>query len=367
MWKLIPSLTSRFVRHGVRTNITRQVRTFLSDSFSLEEAWDKRLQTPVIQRANLNDLFYELDNQFQHFANANPLDIDLFANAVVDVSHLEEVEDVVHKLRLSPEAVNILPSTHHAFIRIFMRFGEIDELLRILNDRLNYGIFPDDFCSMYMMDTFIKNGNFKNAAKIGVLHMLQEDFKNPIIKYMTLYSCTKYLENPVPWNQEKENEETPEDDGEVIRVRVAYLRNPFFDDHFDLVDPYHLIGKTFWMIGEDMPDFVGRSYQLLGYLLHNKFDKAKDCIKKLLSSVEKPLIAKDSLKLWYTVLEKIPKSEGEENKLDSSKEEIKELLNELENSEFVSKDSLLSVVENRLKEVVNKNEKVEIEKQIKVR
>lgn len=368
MWKLIPSLTGRFLRNGAKIGTARQVRTFLSDSFSLDEAWDKRLLTPIIQKVKLSDLFYELDNQFQHFANANAIDIDLFANAVTDASRLDEVEDVVHKLRLSPEAINILPSTHHAFIRIFMKFGDIDELLRILNDRINYGIFPDDFCSMYMMDTFIKKGNFKNAAKVGVLHMLQEDFKNPIIKYMTLYSCTKYLENPVPWYPEQEKEETPEDnDDEVIKVRVDYIRNPFFDDHFDLTDPYHLIGKTFWMIGKEMPDHIGRSYQLLGYILHNKFDIAKDFIEKLLLSSENPLVTKDSLKLCYEALERLPKSEGEEgSKLELSKEEVKGLLNKVENCGLLSEDSLLSVVESRLKQVVTEREKMEIEKQTKL-
>lgn len=367
MWKLIPTLTCRLLRYNATIYTARQVRTFLSDSFSLDQAWDKRLLTPIIQKVKLNDLFYELDNQFQQFANANAIDIDLFANAVTDSSHLDEVEDVVHKLRLSPEAINILPSTHHAFIRIFMKFGDVNELLRILNDRLNYGIFPDDFCSMYMMDTFIKNDNFKNAAKVGVLHMLQEDFKNPIIKYMTLYSCTKFLENPVPWYPEQEKEEIPEDDGEVIKVRVDYIRNPFFDDHFDLTDPYHLIGKTFWMIGKEMPDYIGKSYQLLGYVLHNKFDKAKDFIEKLLSSPEKPLVTKDSLKLCYDALERVPKSEGEEgSKLELSKEEVRGLLNKVENSGLLSEDSLLIVIENRLRQVITEREKMEIEKQTKL-
>lgn len=83
-----------------------------------------------------------------------------FANAVRDESYTNELEELLHKLRLSPNATDILPSTSHAVIRYFFSLGKYDQLLHILNDRLNFGIFPDDYCCGLLMDTLIKENNY---------------------------------------------------------------------------------------------------------------------------------------------------------------------------------------------------------------
>jgi hypothetical protein len=59
----------------------------------------------------------------------------------------------------------MLPSTSHAVIRYFVTLKKYDELLRILNDRLNYGIFPDDYCCGLLMDTFIKENNYTGSKR----------------------------------------------------------------------------------------------------------------------------------------------------------------------------------------------------------
>lgn len=302
MWKL-GSACSRFILTKTFVRPKPQVRTFLSESFKLEEVWNERLASPILKKINVNDMFYELDHQFQHYANASALDIDLFVNAVNDDLNFDEIEDVVYKLRLSPEAVNILPSTSHALIRHYLKFNKIDDLLRVLDDRLNYGIFSDDYCTLLLMDTFIKNNNFRDAAKVSAIHMLQEDVKNPLINFMSLFSCHKYLENPVVWSEKEEAVQEEEDDDEEMKVRVRYIRNPYFDDHFDLVDPNHLIGKTFQLIGSQMEDPIGKTHQLLGFILHEKYDKGKQYVQKLLSSQDNNKILKDGLAQAIKILD----------------------------------------------------------------
>lgn len=80
-------------------------------------------------------------------------------NKVTDVESLDEMEEAVYRLRKSPASADTLPSTNHALIRAFMAAQKTDDLLRILNDRLNYGVFLDFHLANILMDEFLKSGN----------------------------------------------------------------------------------------------------------------------------------------------------------------------------------------------------------------
>ena len=77
-----------------------------------------------------------------------------------DDMYLDELEDLLHRLRLTSNAGHLLPSTSHSLVRAFLAAGQEDSLLRLLNDRLNYGIFPDHWAANIMMDTFLKNQKY---------------------------------------------------------------------------------------------------------------------------------------------------------------------------------------------------------------
>jgi len=93
-----------------------------------------------------------------------------FANAVRDESYTNELEELLHRLRLCPNTTDMLPSTSHAVIRCFVKLGKYDELLHILNDRLNYGVFLDDYCCGLLMDTFIKENKYTGWNRVRIDH-----------------------------------------------------------------------------------------------------------------------------------------------------------------------------------------------------
>lgn len=74
---------------------------------------------------------------------------------------MDELEELVHRLRKSPATADTLPSTSYALIRAFMKAGKYDELMRILNDRWNYGVFLDHHVANILMDEFLKQGNHR--------------------------------------------------------------------------------------------------------------------------------------------------------------------------------------------------------------
>jgi len=83
-------------------------------------------------------------------------------------------------------------------------------------------------------------------------------------------------------------------------VRVKYLRNPYFDDHFDLRDPKLLIGKTLATLGATFPDAVGWTYQLVGWGLYQKWDKAIRTLEQILKGQQKPAIFRDGVGFTFS-------------------------------------------------------------------
>ncbi|KAJ9592010.1 hypothetical protein L9F63_001449 [Diploptera punctata] len=367
MWKVIADLRCTFI-HRRLLDVSRlkhaavKKRLFLSEAYRCQEAWEKRLQTPILQRINLNDFYQELEGKFSNEGKASAIDVDLFANKVNSESYIDELEDIIHKLRLSPNTTDTLPSTPHSFIRLLLAVGKHDELLRVLDDRLNYGIFPDDYCNALLMDTFLKEKNYTGAVRVGVMQMLQEDWAHPLVSHLALISCYMYLKNPESWVQTDETEK-PKDDGEEIKVRVKYLRNPYFDDHFDLHDPKLLVGKTLAMLGKHFPDAIGKTYQLIGWGMYQKWDKALAILEQILNEKQKPSLFKEGIELFKNSIEDIKGEDGQENEM---KNKSLKLLQEVESLGLVTDDNLQELIENKVKSVVSSMEKQMIEEQCKL-
>ncbi|PNF23762.1 hypothetical protein B7P43_G16833 [Cryptotermes secundus] len=365
MWRvitnsLLPVQRSIFECSGMR-HFAFSKRLFLSDAYRCQEAWERRLQSPALQNIKLDDMYQELDSRFQNVGKASAIDIDLFANAVRDESYANDLEELLHKLRLSPNTTDMLHSTSHAVIRYFLSLRKYDELLHILNDRLNYGIFPDDYCCGLLMDAFIKENNYTAAAKVSVLQMLQEDWSHPITSHLALYSCHMYLKNPGSWDDPLDVHEP--DDGEEVKVRVKYLRNPYFDDHFDLRDPQLLVGKTLATLGATFPDPVGWTYQLVGWGMYQKWDKAIRTLEQILKGQQKPAVFREGVEMFTDTLNELPQAEASADQL---KGKFLHLLKELDSLGLVTDSDLHEAVVNKVKSVVSSKEKEAVEEQCKV-
>ena len=54
--------------------------------------------------------------------------------------------------------------------------NQTDTLLRFLNHPLQFGLIADDYTHIYLLNHFLKAENYRDAAKVGILLMLQEDY-----------------------------------------------------------------------------------------------------------------------------------------------------------------------------------------------
>lgn len=299
--------------------LQQNVRTFLSDAYRCTDAWQARLSTPVLQQIKLEPFIHEIDRKFQQQGKVCSIDIDILVNKVNSTKHLEEVTELLHRLRLTEETTNALDSTSHAFIRSYLDHdgAVIDDLIRILDDRLSYGIFLDTYTTNLLLNVLLNAKNYRLAAKVATFQMLQEDLSNDISCALSLYACYKYAQAPEPFElslKSVNNESAPSDSKttaakrgkkekiEVVRVRVDFVRNEYFDDHFDIKNSEHLAGKTLTMIGRQTQGIIGNSAQLLGLCLYQKYEEANKLAESLIQSKQ---VHKDAIDLIKAQLAKV--------------------------------------------------------------
>lgn len=327
----------------------RRTRSFLTDAYQCNEVWQERLNCSLLKKVEPEMMYHKLSSMLDSDKKQiNAIDLDLFANSLTDKTYLEELEDLVYRFRLSAQAGTLLPSTHHAVIRLFLISDNTEDLMRILKDRLNYGIFPDYYLCNLLMDKFIKENNFRNAATIASNQMLQEELENDITKTMGLYSCLKYIINPCDWEDikvkvEEKNNEEENDEEEETRVRVHFLRNPYFDNHFDLTDGDHLVGKTMLKISKTDNTIMGNSFKTIGLAYYNLWNELADHLKKL----ESPVYL-ETVELVISAIDK---------RAPENAEKLKDTISKLK----IENKSLTEETKNAVVEAVNKNEEKEIQ------
>nr|AEE62702.1 unknown [Dendroctonus ponderosae] len=281
MFKILQILPKRPILKLFEPNCSHNVRTILSQAYYCEDVWNQRLSNPVLQKVNLDDLFYELDQRFNKTKQLNAIDIDVFANAIRDDSLCDELLDVVHKLRITADTCNTLESTSHAVVRVLLQSGKAEELINALDDRLNYGLFLDDYTANLLMDTFWKSKEYTHGARVASQLMLQEEVEHPLFCSFALLHCYNYLLNPTGWPEYA----PPPEPEEEVKIRVKYLRNLYGDEHFDLRDGKKIVGKTLAIISKGKNDPLHQSFYVLGLALFGK----PDLLRSFTSEVTKPL------------------------------------------------------------------------------
>lgn len=334
-----------------------QKRSFLSDAYRCEEAWQARLKSPLMRKIKPENLFLDLEHKQTTTGRVSSIDIDIFANTVVEKYQTEELLTLIHSLRLTADTSNTLESTHHAVIRYLLRHDATEELLNVLHDRLNYGIFPDHVCYNMLMDTYIQREDYASAAKFAVLPMLQEDSEHPITNALCVYSCQKYLEKPGDWVKPQ----PPEDDSkEEIRVRVNYVKPYYFDDHFDLTDPRDLVGKTLAFYGKIMNNTLGRTCQLRGLILYKKYEDVSKLIEQWVNEVDGETVYEEV----FDLIKKDTENITEENVTDEYKAAMAQL--DALKATSLCKDGLTEALENEVKAAVEQQARIDMDELLKV-
>jgi len=267
------SLLRGIAREKWRENVVSR-RSIVSQSFQAKEAWQSRLAAPVFQKIKMGEYFVELDKKFSNEMKGSAVDVDIFANNVQSDTQAEHMEELLHKLRRTPHTVHTSDSTHHAAVRAMLDHGEVENLVKMLDDRLNYGVFLDEYSAILTLDKLLEMGDVKAAARCASQLMIQEEtFPLPVA--LGNLSCWRYFASgrEDPWYYQHELQDDPNPD-EVVRVRVRVVPNNHRDDHFDLRDPERILGRTLVHLNRGRQDVLGRSLLILGNYLYGNLAEA---------------------------------------------------------------------------------------------
>merc|ERR1712029_558456 len=298
----------RCLTHPVTTDSCRSLRNFVSAGFQLTDTWASRLTRPgsVFSSLDINKYYFEIERKLSQEGRVAPVDIDIFANGVLlpnkdakgklkplsktaTRDRLDQLDDLLKRFRRTPETNMALePSMSHAVVRAHLDTGHGESLLVILKNK------P------------------KDATKVAVDCMLQEEYTTPIVSQACLLATFRYaLTLPATeseggdcdwiWNESRSTAikfGAPQmggtvgggdDEEEDQMYRFWFVDNAYHDGHFDLDKPHLLVGKTLAKFAEhglgtastndlNLSESVEVSLQLLGYaLLQNWAAVAEIC------------------------------------------------------------------------------------------
>ncbi|XP_067944347.1 small ribosomal subunit protein mS27-like [Watersipora subatra] len=262
-------------------------RSLMSKEFYCNSEWQGRLNDSILSKVTTEILLTQLFLQFDKSGAATAIDMEVFSNKVQEVhpTQLHLVENLLKRFRSSQQALSVIDSMSHALIRAYLELDQTDRLIPILQQKIAYGIFPDQFAFCLILDHLIKSNNFQGASKIAIEIMLQGVEPHPSARLLSLYSCGRYLAEHsqtllAPFTED-DKPELPEGEEEYVVVKFVPLHN--FDDHFDITDEKRLIGRTLAFLSspsESSP--VYRSYNLIGLAMAEDCNKLLDYLREFL-------------------------------------------------------------------------------------
>ena len=242
--------------------------------------------------------------------------MDIFINSLHRPESQIELEHILRRFRQTPKTIDTLESTHHATCRFYIGQQKRSELIQILNNRVEFGIFPDHFINNILLDQSIRAEEWPQAFDVLRLMMLQEDSGNDITKTLAFFVLNRLLIDhqygslePID-QEEKSTEESAaaadDDDDEIEYIRIPYLTNPYFDDHFDLKNRNHIFGKCLYFFGRELEKLslesdeqlkLAHTSMVIGLIYYQKWDRLSRLFDRIAKEGKSLTITAEPLKV----------------------------------------------------------------------